>query len=158
MAKISARNAAAQAGSARARARPAAGRARSLKGSAAAKLARARKAAAMAEDARSPRATENYATARRTSAQGKACSAPGRRSGGGSMSSGISMAVVAVDRVDGLDGALLLAGAVGSLVSQCWETRALRCTHLSAGRRATSRAGGHGVTTSTVSRIPTSRH
>ena len=27
------------------------------------------------------------------------------------MSSGISMAVVAVDRVDGLDGALLLAGA-----------------------------------------------
>ena len=40
------------------------------------------------------------------------------------MSSGISMAVVAVDRADGLDGALLLAGAVGSLVSQCWETRA----------------------------------
>ncbi len=33
----------------------------------------------------------------------KACSAPGRWSGGGSMSSGISMAVVAVDRVDGLD-------------------------------------------------------
>ena len=39
------------------------------------------------------------------------------------------MAVVAVDRVDGLDRALLLAGAVGSLVSQCWETGALRCTH-----------------------------
>ena len=33
------------------------------------------------------------------------------------MSSGISMAVIAVDRVDGLDGALLLAGAVGSLVT-----------------------------------------
>ena len=57
VAKISARNAAAQAGSARARARPAAGRARSLKGSAAAKLARSRKAAAFT-------ATENYATAR----------------------------------------------------------------------------------------------
>src|SRR3954447_18788079 len=56
VAKISARNAAAQAGSARARARPAAGRARSLKGSAAAKLARSRKAAFTA--------TENYATAR----------------------------------------------------------------------------------------------
>ena len=44
VAKISARNAAAQAGSARARARPAAGRARSLKASAAAKLARSRMA------------------------------------------------------------------------------------------------------------------
>ena len=43
---------------------------------------------------------------------------------GDSRSSGISMGVVAVDRVEGLDGALLLAGAVGSLVSQCWETRA----------------------------------
>ena len=44
-----------------------------------------------------------------------------RQAGGlaGSMSSGISMAVVAVDRVDGLDGALAARRRCGRLVSQC---------------------------------------
>ena len=61
------------------------------------------------------------------------------------------MAVVAVDRVDGLDGALLLAGAVGSLVSSAGKPE----PPMHAPERwpyGGSRAGGPGVTTSTVSR------
>ena len=57
------------------------------------------------------------------------CSAPGRRSGRGSLCTALSRGRCCADRVDGLDGALLLAGDVGSLVSQGWETGALRCTH-----------------------------
>ena len=68
------------------------------------------------------------------------------------------MAVVAVDRVDGSDGALLIAGAVGSLVSQCWETRSPQMHAPERWPFGDIESWWHGVTTSTVSRIPTSRH